>query len=180
MKSRSSGHCIRLCQVFCIHWWKTLSIVWDLCNVFVKMAASSLCICLSLIQQWQSRSLSVLSYLWFLCGVLCHSLYMLVPSGLTSLLHPQKWLQIIMMTKPREFFALFWKWLFCVAWGCFPPISRVTWQPFASLLPSDPYQTRASGSSFEMGAAPFHHPFWPSTGRAEATAHAMDSWPLLW
>lgn len=41
--------------------------------------------------------------------------------------------------KTQRIFALFWKWLFCVAWGCFPHISSVTWQPFANFLPSDPY-----------------------------------------
>lgn len=58
-----------------------------------------------------------LSYFWFLCNVLCPSLYMLVPSGLTSLLHPQKRLQIIMMTKPREFVLYFENYCFALHEG---------------------------------------------------------------
>lgn len=68
---------------------------------------SSNWICLPLMQYWQSRDPIALSYFWFLCSVVCHSLYMLAPSGLTRLLHPQKRLQIIMMTKPREFLLYF-------------------------------------------------------------------------
>ncbi|KAF2984026.1 hypothetical protein EK904_008066, partial [Melospiza melodia maxima] len=48
---------------------------------------------------------------------------------------------------------------------CFLPLSGVAWQPFARLLPSAPYRARASGSSFGMETAPFHHPCWPSVGR---------------
>lgn len=72
------------------------------------------------------------------------------------------------------FFALFWKWLFCVAWWNLLDISRGTWQPFANLPPSDPYQAGASGSSFGWELLPFTIPAglpWPEVRLCKRWIH---------
>lgn len=143
---------------FCACRWKMLSAVWHLCNVFVKMAASF---------TYFPVDLFVTNAIVTVLGPYCSQL-LLVPGQCTVSFityagpiwsdKPSPSSEVITNNndeKTQRIFALFCKWLLCVAWGHFLPISGVTSQPFPSLLPSDPYQARASGSSFGMGALPF-------------------------
>ena len=180
VKSGPSGCCTRLCQIFvftgekcCPPYGIFAMSLWK----WLHLLHTSLWICLSLVPVLGPYCSQLL-----LVPVQCTVSFITYAGPIWSD-KPSPSSEAIKNNnddKTQRIFSLFWKWLFCVAWGCFPPISRVTWQPFPSLLPSDPYQARASGSSFGMGAAPFHHPCWPSMGRGEATVHAMDSRPLLW
>lgn len=143
---------------FCACRWKMLSTVWHLCNAFVKMAASF---------TYFPVDLFVTNAIVTVLGPYCSQL-LLVPGQCTVSFityagpiwsdKPSPSSEVITNNndeKTQRIFALFCKWLLCVAWGHFLPISGVTSQQFPSLLPSDPYQARASGSSFGMGALLF-------------------------
>lgn len=160
-----------------------LSVIWHLCNVLVKIDASFTGVPVVLF---------VLNAIVTVLGLYCSQLPLVpVQCAVSFIIYsgpiwsdkPSPSSEVITNNnddKTQRIFALFWKWLFCVAWWCFLPLSGVAWQPFANLLPSDLYRARASGSSFGMGTAPFHHPCWPSVGRGEVTVRAVDSWPSLW
>lgn len=160
-----------------------LSVIWHLCNVLVKIDASFTGVpVVSFVPNAIVAVLGPYCSQLPLVPVQC-TVSFIINSGPIWSDKPSPSSEVITNNnddKTQRIFSLFWKWLFCVAWWHFLPLSEVTWQPFASLLPSDPYPARASGSSFGLGAGPFHHPCWPSVGRGEVTVHAVDSWPSLW
>lgn len=126
----------------------------------MHLLLGSLWFCLSLMQDWQSWGPIALSYLWFLCNVLCPWLYILVPSGLTSLLHPQKRLQIITMTKPRDFLLYFKNDWFVLHGGasCLSLGSLAT----ICLRPAIRSMSKDIWKLIWGGHCSFHHPCWPS------------------
>lgn len=157
---------------FCVLKQKMLPIVWHFCSVFRKRATSFTIFQLDLfapnaILAVQGPYCSQL----LLVPVQCSVSFIIYAGPIWSDKASPSSEAITNNNddKTQRIFALFCKWLFCVTWRRLLRISRVTWQPFASLLPSHPYQARASGNSFGMGTAPFHHPCWPSMPGGEAT-----------